>query len=386
MAMGFTAFGGWSLLLPVIPLAVSEAGGSDALAGAVTAVFMAATVATQLGTPRLLHTVGYRPVLAVGCLLLGAPALAFLLSTDAVPALVISAIRGVGFGLLTVAGSALVAELAPPRLLGRATGAQGIAIATGQMIGLPVGLALFDGGNAHLTYLLGAAVPLLSIVAIAALPPVRHAGQAGPTVRLPVAVLLVPCLAMLVVASVYGGVTSLLPIATSDRAALAGLALAVVSGAILVGRYGGGLLLDRVGVGRIMVPALTTAAAGAGLFAVAVTVDGGAVAVVALIAGAALFGVGFGAVQNEALVGLFRSAGPTRLGAASAAWNIAYDAGTGAGALALGVVAGIAGYPGVFTVGAAIIAAVIPVALLRSVPPQPVGATGPGPAADRVDP
>ncbi|MFF0817679.1 MFS transporter [Rhodococcus sp. NPDC003318] len=363
MAMGFAAFGGWSLLLPVIPLTVSEGGGSDAVAGAVTTVFMAATVATQLGTPRLLQVRGYRLVLAAGCLLLGVPALVFLLSTAAPVALGVSVVRGVGFGLVTVAGSALVAELVPRELLGRATGAQGIAIAVGQMIALPAGLALYGGGHADLVYLLGAAVPLLAVGAIAALPPVRHARAESGRRSLPRSVLLVPCLSMLVVASVHGGVASLLPIAVADRAAVAGLALAVVSGATLVGRYAAGLTVDRIGVGRIMVPALATAASGAAVFAAAIAVAGSA-GIALLMAGAVLFGAGFGAVQNEALVTLLRSAGPARLGAASAAWNVSYDAGTGVGALTLGVVAGLTGYIGVFTVSAIAVVLVMPVALL----------------------
>ncbi|TQF65414.1 MFS transporter [Rhodococcus spelaei] len=376
MIMGFAAFGGWSLLLPVVPLAIFQAGGSDVLAGASTSIFMATTVATQLVTPRLLRAWGYRAVLAVGCVLLGAPALAFLLSTAAVPALVISAVRGVGFGMLSVAGSALVAELAPRKLLGRATGAQGIAIATGQMIALPVGLALFGRGHQSLVFVLGAVVPLLAVAAVAALPTVRPAARSDARREpLPLRAVLVPCLAMVAVASVYGGVSSLLPIAVEDRAAIAGVALAFVSGAMLVGRYGAGILVDRIGVGRIMAPALACVAVGAAVYAAAVAGDGH---VTLLLLGSALFGAGFGAVQNEALVTLFQSAGPVRLGAASAAWNISYDAGTGIGALALGVVAGAAGYPAVFVVGAAAIAVVVPLALAWRIPVAV-------PRADRVE-
>ena len=43
----FCAFGGWALLLPVIPLAIIDNGGSDGLAGLSTGVFMGATVLTQ---------------------------------------------------------------------------------------------------------------------------------------------------------------------------------------------------------------------------------------------------------------------------------------------------------------------------------------------------
>ncbi|TJZ74952.1 MFS transporter [Rhodococcus oryzae] len=361
--MAATTFGGWSLLLPVVPFAIKQAGGSDALAGASTAIFMATTVATQLCTPTLLRSWGYRWVLAVGCLLLGLPSLAFLLSTEAVPALIISAVRGIGFGLVTVAGSALIGELAPKEILGRATGAQGIAISLAQMVALPLGLALFGRGQSSLVFVLAALVPLLSIASIAALPSITRPVGAGPRGRLPLRLLLVPCLAMVVVASAYGGVTSLLPIAVEDRAAIAGVALAVVSGAILVGRYGAGALADRFGHGRSMVPALACATLGAGLFAAGVIGDG---QVGFLMAGAVAFGLGFGACQNEALVSLFTGAGPARLGAASAAWNVSYDAGTGIGALTLGVVAGFAGYTWVFAIAAAAIALVIPVAWVRA--------------------
>ncbi|MFC4605382.1 MFS transporter [Rhodococcus kronopolitis] len=377
LLMGATTFGGWSLLLPVVPLAVSRSGGSAALAGASTAIFMATTVLTQLTVPALLRRYGHRLVLAVGCLLLGAPALAFLLSTEAGPALVISAVRGVGFGLVTVAGSALIAELAPKRLLGRATGAQGIAVSASQMVALPLGLALFDSGNQWLVFVLGAVVPLFSIAAIAALPSIpRIVSGPGGVRRLPARVLLAPCLAMLLVASAYGGVSSLLPIAVGDRATFAGVALAVVSAAILVGRYGAGVLSDRIGAGAMMVPALGLGGLGTALLAVGLVSDGRPAL---LLAGAVAFGIGFGAVQNEALVTLFAAAGPARFGAASAAWNISYDAGTGVGALALGVVAGLTGFPWVFAIAAAGIVAVIPVVLGSRIQAAP-------PRADRVAP
>ena len=48
MAMAAAAFGGFSLLLPVVPLVVSRAGGRDAGAGAVTAVL---TVASAVAAP-----------------------------------------------------------------------------------------------------------------------------------------------------------------------------------------------------------------------------------------------------------------------------------------------------------------------------------------------
>jgi len=369
LLMGATTFGGWSLLLPVVPLAIADGGGSDAAAGASTAVFMATTVATQLKVPALLRRYGYRAVLAIGCVLLGPPSLAFLWSTATAPALVISAVRGIGFGLVTVAGIGLLAELAPRKLLGRVTGANGVAIAAAQMIVLPLGLALYESGSSTAVFVLGALIPTLSLVTITRLPAVAKPGLPTGRKGLPVKVLLVPCVSMFVVAAAYGGMSSLLPIATENRAAIAGFALSAAAGAMLVGRYGAGVIADRIGAGRTLVPALLSAAAGMGLLALAVAGIGGDVV---LVLGAMAFGGGFGAVQNEALLTLLASAGPDRVGAASAAWNIAYDGGTGVGALALGVVAGLAGYPAVFTFASIAALAVAPAALAAR-------GAGPGP-------
>ncbi len=361
MVMGAAAFGGWGLLLPVVPLAVSIGGGSDAAAGASTAIFMATTVLTQLGVPRLLFRLGHRAVLALGCAFLGLPAILLVLSTAVVPALAISGVRGIGFGMLTVAGSALVAELAPRGQLGRATGAQGIAIALAQTVTLPLGLAVFALSPSSV-FVLGAVVPMLGLVAIWFLPPIhpsappaRAAGERRSAARQ----LLIPSLAIAAAAAAFGGLSSLLPIAEVGREAMVGVALAVISGSMLVGRYSAGAIADRVGVGRALAPALLLVSGGVALFAFAVA---GTNPAYVFIAAAVLFGLGFGATQNDSLVMAFDRAGPDRFSQASASWNIGFDAGTGAGAMALGLIVGTVGYSAGFAM-----ASVVAVAMAAAV-------------------
>lgn len=62
------AFGAWSILLPVVPLAVIDSGGSATLAGSSTGIFMAFTVLTQIISPWLLRRWGYRRVMALSAL------------------------------------------------------------------------------------------------------------------------------------------------------------------------------------------------------------------------------------------------------------------------------------------------------------------------------
>ena len=64
------------LLLSVVPLYASAAGAGGNAAGLATGALMFATVAGELVTPRLTARYGYRMTLAVGLVLLGAPALA----------------------------------------------------------------------------------------------------------------------------------------------------------------------------------------------------------------------------------------------------------------------------------------------------------------------
>ncbi len=87
------AFGGYALLLPVVPLWVSRGGSGEFGAGLSTGVLMAATVATQLLVPAMLRRVGHRPVLVVGSLLLGLPTPLLALTADLGPVLAISTVR-----------------------------------------------------------------------------------------------------------------------------------------------------------------------------------------------------------------------------------------------------------------------------------------------------
>lgn len=366
-SLSAAAFGGFSLLLPVVPWAISRDGGSDTLAGSVTAVFMLTTVLTQLAMPRLMRAYGHRSTLVAGCLFLGPPSLLFLLSVDPAAVLGISAVRGIGFGMITVASAALVGELAPPRLLGRATGTLGMCIAGSQMIGLPTGLAVAERWSTTPVFVLGAAVSSAGLVAAARLPRTRsRPATAGH--RAPLLLLVLPMTAVGAGAVAYGGVTSLLRIAVVGQPVPA--ALALLSASTLVGRFGAGTLADRLGAGRLLPVGLGLAAAAMLPFALAAD---GRVGAFGLLAAAVCFGLGFGIVQNEALLVAFRRAGPGHIGSASAAWNIGFDAGTGAGAFALGAVAAAAGYPAAFTTAAVLVAALPLLARLLgpAEPPRP---------------
>lgn len=357
-------FSGYALLLPVVPLWV-ERGGSGALgSGATTAMLMATTVATQLSVPWLLVRVGHRWVLAVGSVLLGAPTPFLALSAELPPVLLLSAVRGVGFGLATVAGSALVAELVPRAQHGRAAGRYGLAVGLPQLALLAAGVAVVERFGFTAVFVAAGVAPVLGALLVPAIRTTRTppATTGEPARRPPVRVVVVPVLAMVTCSIAQGGLITFLPLAAPGGGLLVPGALLATAAGALLGRMLAGELVDRLAWGgRLLAPGMLLTAAGMVAEAVAIHAGAGAVVVI----GAAAVGLGFGVVQNDSLTVLFAVFGSVGYGAASAIWNIAFDAGTGAGALGLGGVAEPFGYAAAFSTSAALLGVGVLVAVVR---------------------
>lgn len=360
-ALVLLAFGGFSLLLPVVPLAVVRGGGSEFVAGATTGVFMTITVVFQLLTPRITAAIGYRWVLGIGSAMLGLPSGLLALFDSSFAVLAVSGVRGAGFGMMTVAGSALVAELAPPGMLGRATSLIGLAIGISEALFLPAGLWTLDAFGLPTVAWSATAFGAVGLFAAARLPRV-YPTPPEPSERSvmssgQVFVLLVgPFLVMLAVSLPYGAAASFLSPALDEiiqgsGAVVAGVGLGLLGAGVIVGRTFAGLISDRQGPGAMVWPGLGLAAIGMAGIAVMVSM---AVNPWWFLVPTIVFGLGFGAVQNDALVGSFERMPRSRLGTASASWNISFDTGTGLGSIVMGGLAGF-GYVVLFAVAAGIV-------------------------------
>lgn len=357
-----SAFGAWSLLLPVVPTAVLDAGGSEALAGGSTGAFMAATVITQLFVPRLLRRFGFRTVIFIASLLLGVPALGYALGTNAAVVLGVSVVRGIGFGALSVSEAAILVELVPLRLLGRTTGIFGMIVGFAQLVALPSGLVLADAVGYVPVYAIAAVAGLAGMVACLKIPPIQESDPAGPDfggLRVPVwRLVAVPMAALMLVTTAYGAVANFLPVTVRELdpaagAAFGGVLLAVLNFAAMLSRYFAGVVLDRRGVpGTVLIP--FQVCAGAGIFGVAAVLWWGA-PVWWLIVAVFLYGAGFGAVQNETLTMLFYRMPKSKASEASAMWNIAFDGGTGMGSFAYGAILSVTTLAPMFGVAGAVV-------------------------------
>ncbi|MCG7234719.1 MFS transporter [Corynebacterium sp. ACRQM] len=360
------AFGAWSILLPVVPLAVIDSGGSATLAGGSTGIFMAFTVATQIVSPWLLRRWGYRRVMALSAFTLGVPAFGHLLGTDAWIVLLFSALRGVGFGALTVSESALIAELSPVRLLGKATGMIGVFTGLGQMIFLPLGLFMADSLGYASTYITAGLIGFLGFAMCLRIPKIKVTlaednDEEVNIIRVPTwKLVLVPALALTTFSMSYGAISSFLSPAMQELdaargASLAGIMLSIVGGAAMIFRYFAGVAADRTGTpGSLYIPSQIMAIIGVGTISLTLFMES---SIWWLVLGAVLFGGAFGIAQNEALLSMFDRLPRERVSEASAIWNIFYDSGTGLGSTLLGAMVAGYGYDGAFGAGVAILIA-----------------------------
>ncbi|MGW3101711.1 MFS transporter [Streptomyces sp. NPDC001100] len=342
------------LLLSVVPAYAAERGGEGA-AGLATGSLMLATVLGELVTPRLVGRFGCRLTLIAGLFLLGAPALVLTVSGDAVWIVAVCFVRGLGFALTIVAGGALTASLIPDERRGEGLALVGVVSGVPSLVALPLGLWLAVRVGYGPVAVTGGLAALSAIVFVLGLPDrADRTGQPLGVVRgLRTGALLRPVLVFAATATAAGIVVTFLPLAVpSASAGVVAVALFMQTAASTVTRWLAGRHGDRHGSARLVLPGLLLSAAG--VLVVAPTADP-----VAVIAGTALFGAGFGITQNATLALMYSRVSAASYGTVSALWNLAYDAGMGVGAAGFGITAGLTGYPWAFALTALLMLAAV---------------------------
>ena len=356
----FTSLTSFLLLLSVMPMLAAAGTGSSG-AGLMTGSLLLGTVAAEAVATAAIRRFGYRTVLAAGAVLLGAPALAMLVREPQAVMVGVSVVRGFGFGLSGVAAGALTAKLLPPERRGEGLGLLGVVSGVPAIVALPAGIWLAGHHLAAAAAATAATVALLPLVAIRWLPGGREARQtartgrprsarspgrtAGATLRLPL---------IFAAATIAAGVLdSFLPLAKGIPSNLASAALLVQAITATLSRWQAGKHGDRYGHARLLIPALAVAALGMA----AMIVLGSPVVI---FAGMVLFGAGFGVIENATFALLIEQLPEAK---ASALWNLAYDAGYGAGPAVFGLICVSTGYPAAFALTGVLILATLPAAL-----------------------
>ena len=358
----FGALTSFYLLLSVTPMYAMSAGAGSAGAGLVTGSLMLTTVLAEFASSRLMGRYGYRAVFAAGALLLGGPVPALLAPHSMVTIVAVSILRGFGFGLSTVVVGALVASSVPSERRGEGIGLAGVVACVPAIVALPSGVWLAQNTGYAVV------IAITAISALAPLAAVRWLGglagpeagteagtaQAGLAASLRSAGQLRPAVVFAATTVSAGVVASFLPLAAGVPAGVAALGLFAQAVTATASRWWAGRRGDRHGHAPLLIPGLLIAAAGmTGLLWVP--------APAVVIAGMSVFGIGFGITQNATFALMIDRAPASGYGTASALWNLAYDAGYGAGPVVFGVFVAHTGYPAAFALtGLLILTALLP--------------------------
>jgi len=358
----FTSLTSFLLLLSVMPMLAAAAGTGSSGAGLITGSLLLGTVAAEVTATAAIRRFGYRTVLAAGAVLLGAPALAMLVREPQAVMVSVSVVRGFGFGLCGVVTGALTAKLLPPERRGEGLGLLGVVAGVPAIVALPAGIWLAGHHLAAAAAAMAAAAALLPLAAIRWLPGGREARNTARSgrpraARSPGRMAATTALRLPLIfaaATIAAGVLdSFLPLAKGIPSNLASAALLVQAVTATLSRWQAGKRGDRYGHTRLLIPALAVAALGMATM----TALGSPVMI---FAGMVLFGAGFGVIENATFALLIEQLPEAK---ASALWNLAYDAGYGAGPAVFGLICVSTGYPAAFALTGALILATLPAAV-----------------------
>jgi predicted MFS family arabinose efflux permease len=245
-------------------------------------------------------------------------------------------------------------------LVGVVTGAASVAA-------LPLGVWLAGQAGFRPVFLIAALAALAPVVTMPWLPPGGQAGglpsgqastrrSTGIVAGLRTPALIRPAMMFFATTMATGIFVTFLPLtatrATADTAALALLIqpLASIGGRCLAGWAG-----DRRGAASPGEPASTLLVPGMLLTAAGLALLSLTAVPAAVLAGAALFGAGFGIAQNTTLTLMYDRVPQEAYSMVSALWNLAYDTGMGVGAAGFGVLAAGTGYPAAFLLTASVV-------------------------------
>ena len=317
----------------------------DFAAGLATGSLMATTIVGELLAPRLIAHLGRRHALMVALVILALPSLAAF-STSLGAVLLSCAARGFGLGVLLVATCGLAAALAPPARRAEALGIYGVASAIPAIVCVPLGpwvLAKFGASPIALT---ATFLGLLGLVGIALLPASAGEGGAADSEAHPHSMPALrtaawPSVALGIGAIATGLTITFVPLAHPEASsATIMLALLVQGLGSAVARWAVGRSIDRHGPNQALAIGVVQIIAGLLCLALSGTI--------AVLAGMALCGIGFGILQSASLAALLQRCNPAQMDGASALWNAAYDTGLGIGGLAFGMLVATMSYPAAF--------------------------------------
>lgn len=327
-------FAGFHLLLPTLPLFAAAYGASPTEIGLIVGGFTFSAIGVRPFTAAGIGRWGRSRFLRLGLAVCILSMAGYYFTAQAATTLAVRLAHGLGFGIASTLYAALAAELIPAGRRGEGMGYFGLGTTFMMALAPLAGLWLYEVLRPEGLFAGGVAMQALALAILWAVPfrdgaDAPAAGEALPP--FPLRRVLAPCSLSLLLGICMGGVMSFIVLLAKERQfADPGLFFFTSTMFVFVVRTFSGRLYDRLGAPWVIAPAA---------LAVFIAMLGLASGDMPLLAAAAFYGAGLGALFPAMQTWMLQLAPHGRQVTASARYYNAVDVGVGGGSIVLGFIA-----------------------------------------------
>ena len=339
----------FQMLIPTLPVYVSERGGDELAVGMVISVFTISALLTRPFAGKALDSVGRRKVLFIGLLSFILCTLGYYWMTTVFLILSLRFLHGIGWGISTTAYGTIVSDLTPQQRRGEGLGYYGLAANFAMALAPLVGIWAMNELGFGQVFLISVIIGTVGLV----LSQFIHYPESQPKPQTNTVIakskepfykglvegkVLFPSLLVMIIAVTYGGIVSFITLFGQETGlANVGWFFLAYAGVLMITRPFAGKLFDRKGHAWVLLPGIVIMALGLMTLSFADSIS-------ILVVSALLYGAGFGAVQPSLQAWAINLVSANRRGAANGTFFSAFDLGIGLGAMILGMVANVSSY------------------------------------------
>lgn len=332
-----------------LPLYVLELGGGPREIGYIAGTFSFSAILFRPLLGRISDARGNKGILIIGMIASATAPLLYLAFSDLRLVALVRAYHGLGLAAVVLATQAMMAGLAPSGKKGQAVALQGIADGSGLMLGPPLGQWMMEAQGFHQLFISIAVLAGIGFfLALLTDEPRNNIGDVKVTEQEITGPFLQPQLLLatllgFAVAFVFGSVLTFLPVYAEQLTVQFKSGLFVILALFaIIGRYTTGLLSDKYGRNKVVLPAVVLIASGAMLLAFWTASFG-------IYLATALVGLGFGSGHCGLLTIAAEGSSSQFKGRSISLYATVFDLGIAASSYIFGVIAEWSSYGTVFT-------------------------------------
>jgi MFS family permease len=341
----FFLFVGFQMLLPTLPVFVSEHGGNSTEVGLVVGILTLSAVLIRLFAGAALDTIGRKLIFIVGNVIILLAMGGYTWSATVFMILLLRFVHGIGWGITTTTYGAIASDLIPITRRGEGMGYFGLGTTLAMALGPFVGIWLMKNYSFSVLFISTFLSTLFSFICtqFISIPSSEivvsdDKPSASLLSRLVERQALFPSLLVLLLGVTYGGIVSFITLFGKEAGiGNVGWFFLLNALSVFVIRPISGKIFDKKGHFWVLFPGAFFTITGLLLLSYSTSMQ-------LLILAAIFYGIGFGSIQPSLQAWTIHRTAPNRRGAANATFYNAFDLGIGGGGMILGAIAARTNY------------------------------------------